>query len=782
MPGPVFTKSEKDKSDGKAEGCTPKLASHPISFDPYADILYFQNTAGNQAVNQLLQTDKNGVPPIVQDVLSCGNGQPLDPIVRELMESRFNHDFSQVQVHTDAKAGESARAVDALAYTVGNDVVFRAGQYQPKAEEGQRLLAHELTHVVQQSGNHATASHSGAAHEYEADQASNAVFSGTGQFQVHLAAQMGIARAPASTPPVSGTAGGLSFTGGTPAMTPEDMFNKLVNRYFDEHIPVHQVEDAEKYLEVVKKRLESMEAEFKKTPTDELKKGIKTLKSDYKKMQDRIAISKFEGPGAMAGRGDDTHVIIQVVDKDGYIVKDSKGNDLVAYGKNIKGGKHAEQMAIDQFEKQLGERKIPGARIEVVGDQEVCHDICEPALQDFAKKHDIESVDGHEFKRPKVVGEGEATSKQTSTTATKKSSEGLELKKRSKNIYKKTGHVPTGPGGGSPSVKEKTTPPAEGIPEAKPDAGAKVAHEPETAKAPTGQPKKSTSAHGEVPEPGIPVGKLKTPPEKANFEGAYLAAGEAEHAKIAIKGLFSNMAAGVALGILQDTFKDMVAKEIEQLPKLELDNRSLADFLTAPNSGKSVNLFYLLHRNIKSFQDELNSNDALLISSFKLELVDIATTHDVEKRLGRLEVINAKLQAYEDWLLIINNNMDALHEQESRFRETKEAADSLLKLMSLLGTQSFLVNNGVSYDQILNGGAILKSLSVSIDSSLKETNELRSEVERLLSEEMTFARQIKKIWLNDFTEYIRLKQKKDEEAARARSDTQVPGITVPPLR
>ncbi len=93
----------------------------------------------------------NGVPPIVHAVLSSP-GQPLDTGTRALMETRFRHDFSQVRVHTDAKAAESAQAVNALAYTVGQDVVFGAGRYTPGKFVGKRLLAHELTHVVQQEG------------------------------------------------------------------------------------------------------------------------------------------------------------------------------------------------------------------------------------------------------------------------------------------------------------------------------------------------------------------------------------------------------------------------------------------------------------------------------------------------------------------------------------------------------------------------------------------------------------------------------------------------------
>lgn len=91
------------------------------------------------------------VPSVVHDVLRS-SGQPLDSATRAFMEPRFGHDFSQVRVHTDAKAAESAQAVNALAYTVGRDVVFGAAQYAPTMNEGKKLLAHELTHVVQQGG------------------------------------------------------------------------------------------------------------------------------------------------------------------------------------------------------------------------------------------------------------------------------------------------------------------------------------------------------------------------------------------------------------------------------------------------------------------------------------------------------------------------------------------------------------------------------------------------------------------------------------------------------
>ena len=93
--------------------------------------------------------ESSEVPPIVHEVLRSP-GQPLDGNTRTFMESRFGHDFSQVRVHTDGKAAKSAQSVNALAYTVGRDVVLNSGQYAPDQTSGKRLLAHELTHVIQQ--------------------------------------------------------------------------------------------------------------------------------------------------------------------------------------------------------------------------------------------------------------------------------------------------------------------------------------------------------------------------------------------------------------------------------------------------------------------------------------------------------------------------------------------------------------------------------------------------------------------------------------------------------
>ena len=88
-------------------------------------------------------------PPIVQDVIS-GGGQPLDGSTKYFFESRFGHDFSNVKIHTGSKAAESSQAINAHAFTLGNNIVFNEGKYDSGTDDGRKLLAHELTHVLQQ--------------------------------------------------------------------------------------------------------------------------------------------------------------------------------------------------------------------------------------------------------------------------------------------------------------------------------------------------------------------------------------------------------------------------------------------------------------------------------------------------------------------------------------------------------------------------------------------------------------------------------------------------------
>jgi hypothetical protein len=120
-----------------------------------AALLELQRLAGNASVNRLLAPDSEEEAPTadrspVLDVVGKGGGAPLGNDLRSEMEDRLGGDFGDVRVHRDATASESAKAVDANAYTVGNDVVFRSDRWAPDSEAGKHTIAHELTHVMQQ--------------------------------------------------------------------------------------------------------------------------------------------------------------------------------------------------------------------------------------------------------------------------------------------------------------------------------------------------------------------------------------------------------------------------------------------------------------------------------------------------------------------------------------------------------------------------------------------------------------------------------------------------------
>ena len=144
--------SGEPESSSQIAGYAPSRA--PKSVHGEASLLHLQRMAGNASVVQMLaeegaiQSEEERSP--VHDVIGKGGGTPLDEGTRSSMESRFGQDFSDVRLHTDAQASASAEAVGANAYTVGNEIAFRSGHFDASSPTGQRTLAHELSHVVQQ--------------------------------------------------------------------------------------------------------------------------------------------------------------------------------------------------------------------------------------------------------------------------------------------------------------------------------------------------------------------------------------------------------------------------------------------------------------------------------------------------------------------------------------------------------------------------------------------------------------------------------------------------------
>jgi hypothetical protein len=133
--------------DGGASAGHAVQALHGGRVPTASALIALQRAAGNGAVAAAMEEGLDG--SMVRQVVA-GGGQPLDPAVQRAMETQLGADLSDVRVHTDAQATQSALAINAEAYTAGNHVVFQRQLYQPGTHAGLHMIAHELSHVVQQ--------------------------------------------------------------------------------------------------------------------------------------------------------------------------------------------------------------------------------------------------------------------------------------------------------------------------------------------------------------------------------------------------------------------------------------------------------------------------------------------------------------------------------------------------------------------------------------------------------------------------------------------------------
>ena len=153
-------------ADCEEETSTRERAEQPVVA---GDVTHVHRSASSAEASQV----SGPVAASIHDMQ--GGGAPLPDATRAFFEPRFGADFSHVRVHTGAQARETAKSIDAKAFTVGRDIAFAGGQYSPDSDEGQKLLAHELTHVVQQRGGAGAAvaangiSNAGGAAERQAD-------------------------------------------------------------------------------------------------------------------------------------------------------------------------------------------------------------------------------------------------------------------------------------------------------------------------------------------------------------------------------------------------------------------------------------------------------------------------------------------------------------------------------------------------------------------------------------------------------------------------------------
>ncbi len=189
---PVFRKQENHKKSENQPAPAPGKgeAFHTL-----------QQQVGNRAVQRML-AQRSGDGPFDLDGETAdrinrerSGGQPLDSAMQARMGQATGHDFGDVKVHTSPESAELSQQVGAVAFTTGKDIFFNQGAYNPQSSNGQELLAHELTHVVQQStgapgsaGSGMTVNAPGDAYEQEAEAVSKAVTSNTAGPEIQRAA------------------------------------------------------------------------------------------------------------------------------------------------------------------------------------------------------------------------------------------------------------------------------------------------------------------------------------------------------------------------------------------------------------------------------------------------------------------------------------------------------------------------------------------------------------------------------------------------------------------
>jgi len=141
------------------DGVTQAMLLGGNSSNTIKSLLKLQRSYGNRYVQRVLaaalaQEGQGGNSEVIEHTIenARGSGAALDTSVRRQMESRIGADFRHVRVHTDSQSDNLNRVLDARAFTTGKDIFFAQGEYQPATSSGRHLLAHELTHVMQQGG------------------------------------------------------------------------------------------------------------------------------------------------------------------------------------------------------------------------------------------------------------------------------------------------------------------------------------------------------------------------------------------------------------------------------------------------------------------------------------------------------------------------------------------------------------------------------------------------------------------------------------------------------
>jgi hypothetical protein len=669
-------------------------------------IAFLQQALGNRRVSQLLGAPdtRPEAGEYVTPVRVDRPGRPLDQPVRAEMESRFQHDLSQVRVHADAGAAASAAELDARAYTLGHHIVFGAGQYAPEGERGRRLLAHELAHVLQQrQGGAPPQPGYSAAHEVDARRAAASTVAGDGPVMIGTRTGVGIACATDDElvqavdkhlVEVEGPSGpeGPAHVGRQPGLSPTELI--------DEHVFSPRVLDEVGRLE---RNLAEQERLLAQNPSDKpLASRVADLRARVYPLAGR-GLSAADPTLTVPGHGRvNTTAVIQLVDDDGHLIALERG----VWGPD----RHAEVDALRKLRARLGPpgpdgpRLPPGTRMNVAGNQYVCSEVCLPEIASFAHDYGIspQGIDGSVRVRPKMAGSGLASPKTTERTALRSDVPQGEV--RTEPLFP-SGFSPGSPGavGGSGPAKPGSGPP-------KPGPGG-VAGAPgtpgEPSSARTARPRGAagrsstppvtpdvleTEVTGVRPRTGRPHIHLEPDLEAPRGpRGLGLRSGPSQLTMTAVH-------LGISVGgdLLTSWLLDRLAQSMAEMPPLTVERAEL----WARDGVRTGSVLDLVAAELPREVQDLKERRQALSQGLLFFWAQLGQA-PAEARESLIEAAVRQLLEDRRQLRVAANNVATALESEQRFAESAQAAEDLGRIISNPGIWEGIVTYGrLSVDQV----------------------------------------------------------------------------------
>jgi hypothetical protein len=405
-------------------------------------------TSGERAVSEVAGRQS---PEIVTEVVASP-GHPLDDRLRTRAESAFGHDFSRVRVHSDGRAAESAYRVAASAYTLGDHVVFADGAYRPDTAAGQRLIVHELTHVVQQQGGRPGAIPAFGAPEGHAEREAAAVgervAGGSPVTVAHRGAAV-IARAP-----------DLGDVAGLSNAQLQEEYQSTLSRLGSGEASGPEAAGLASYAQRLRSAIDLRGGVVAQQPTPaDLSRQVLNQRGFSSAAPGRGAeVNKVPeidpaGVGKPLGPGYQTNSVVSVTDQQGKQV----ATELGQYRGG--GSDHAEGQAADALRARLPAGSVRGGRITVAVDQVPCPS-CQARLHALAEHLGASSIEAYGPARASLTGAGDVSTKTAARTATVGTREGAGPRPpvRTELLWGETITPRPGPAGSVPPVPE--TPPA----------------------------------------------------------------------------------------------------------------------------------------------------------------------------------------------------------------------------------------------------------------------------------------------------------------------------------